>query len=289
MRRPELVSVIVPVRDAATTLPRQLERLAVQRYDGDWEVLVVDNGSQDGTAELARRWAGRLERLRVVDASARAGVNHARNAGARAASGDFLAFCDADDEVAPEWLGALVEAAHDADLVGGFVGFELLNPGATRNWRMSEMSRQALPVALDFLPYAMSGNCGIWRSVLTKVGGWNESYRGCTDVELSWRVQLAGYRLSFAPDAVLQCRFRSSLRGLARQFFRIGSAEVQLYHDFRGDGLERDRAAFRSWLWLIAHLPLTVKSPVWRGRVVRLTARRLGRLYGCTRARVWYP
>src|SRR5688500_9296124 len=97
-------SVVVPVRDGAATIGEQLAALAQQDFPGSWEVVVADNGSRDGTADVVRSFRDRLPGLRLVDASARPGASHARNAGAAAATGEVLAFCDADDVVDPGWL-----------------------------------------------------------------------------------------------------------------------------------------------------------------------------------------
>ena len=100
-----MISVVIPVRDGAATIGDQLEALGQQTYQGEWEIVIADNGSTDGTAELAERsWSHPRAALRVVDASSRPGSSFARNRGAIEAAGDFLAFCDADDIVAPGWL-----------------------------------------------------------------------------------------------------------------------------------------------------------------------------------------
>jgi glycosyltransferase involved in cell wall biosynthesis len=282
---PKLASVIVPVRNDASGLACQLDRLAAQDYQGAWELVVVDNGSNDGSADMARDRAGRFPRLLVVEASARRSVCFARNMGTAAAAGDFLAFCDADDEVAPGWLAALTGKAQECDMVGGWLDRDALNDRPIRTWRLSAYPTDRLPVALDFLPYASSNNCGIWRDALEAVGGWNEAYQGCTDVELSWRSQLAGYRLGFAPAAVVRYRFRRTLTGLARQFFRIGAAQPRLYRDFRGRGLRRNiRKGLRVWAWIAVNLPAAAWSQERRGFWVRMTARGLGRLSGSVRA-----
>ena len=113
--------MVVPAYNAAATLAEQLEALAAQQYDGDWEVVVVDNGSTDGTADLARRYAARSRRFTLVDGGPRRGHSAPRNAGAKAARGELLAYCDADDVVAPGWLQAMADAACHYDLIGGWL------------------------------------------------------------------------------------------------------------------------------------------------------------------------
>src|SRR4051794_20497634 len=153
---PRLVSVIVPVRNGAAVLGQQLAALERQGYRGRWEVVVADNGSSDGTAAVVAEWTGRLP-MRRVAADRRRGINVARNVGVNAANGDLLAFCDADDQVAPGWLEALVETARGADLVGGRLDEETLNqdPRAPRRPRHP---RNRLPTALEFLPFAPGAN-----------------------------------------------------------------------------------------------------------------------------------
>src|SRR5204863_903204 len=107
------VSVIVPARDAAATLGRALAALGAQEGAPDFEVIVVDDGSRDGTAQLAERAGARTVR------AAGDGPARARNAGAAAASGAVLAFTDADCYPTPGWLAAALRALDGADLVQG--------------------------------------------------------------------------------------------------------------------------------------------------------------------------
>ena len=108
------VSVIVPAHDAAATLGRTLAALTAQRFDGGFEIVVVDDASSDATAAVAER-AG----AHVVRQARRAGPAAARNAGVAVARGELLAFTDADCEPAPSWLAAGAAALGDADLVTG--------------------------------------------------------------------------------------------------------------------------------------------------------------------------
>ncbi len=116
---PELVSVVIALRNKGPWIGAQLEALAAQRYAGPWEVVVVDNGSTDDGPQVARAMAEPLPELRVVDASDRRGTSHARNVGAHAARGDLLLYCDGDDVVAPGWIEAMVEAAAQGRPRGG--------------------------------------------------------------------------------------------------------------------------------------------------------------------------
>lgn len=193
--RPSLISVIIPALNAARTIGSQLEALSSQSYGGEFEVIVADNGSVDSTRDIVLGYVERSPDLRIVDASARRGANFARNAGAAAARGELLAYCDADDVASAGWLDALAEGARAFDVVGGALDFELLNDEVVQAWR-GPSQVDGLPGADGFLPYAVSANLAIWSEVLKSVGGWNNNYvLGATEVELCWRLQLASYKI----------------------------------------------------------------------------------------------
>jgi glycosyltransferase involved in cell wall biosynthesis len=300
--RPRFVSVVVPAYNAAATLAEQLEALAAQRYDGDWEVVLVDNGSTDGTADLARRYSARFDAFRIVHGGPRRGHSAPRNAGAKAARGELLAFCDADDVVAPGWLAAMAAAARHYDLVGGWLDVRPLNDDATRSWH-SPWPRDRLRSWL--LPYAVSANIAVWADVLHALDGWSADYEaGGEDTELSWRAQLAGYRLGFAPDAVVYYRYRSGIRQMARQAYAIGVNCERILRDFaflrngdhRGngdstmdqphDGGGASRRALGRAAWLATRLPYLAGSRRHRGQWISVAAEYLGRLSGAVRYRV---
>jgi glycosyltransferase involved in cell wall biosynthesis len=287
---PSLVTVVIPAHNASATIETQLAALAEQDYDGRWEVVVVDNGSTDGTIGVVERWRDRVPALRVVDASERTGPGYARNVGAEAAHGDFLVYCDADDMASPQWLTAMATAAVDHDVVGGPLDDRRLNDAVTRQWRPAPPVDE-LPVVQQFLPATASANLGIWRATLAAIGGWREDYRtGYEDVELCWRAQLRGYRLGFAPEAVMAYRYRPSLRAFARQSYGYGRMTPRLYREFRQHGMPRSdlRTALGAWKWAVLHLLDVPRSPVQRGVWVRIVATRIGRLVGSLQHRVFF-
>lgn len=286
----DLVSVVMPVLNAAHTLPEQLDALSKQTYQGAWEVVVADNGSTDGTPDLVEEWRDRIPTLRLVSALDREGCGHARNVAAQAAAGDFLVSCDADDIVEPDWLEHLVSAGRQCDMVGGRVDQTSLNDLVTQSWRPPFPTRE-LPVALRFLPYALGGNCGVRTDVWQRLGGWDENVAmSGEDVDFSWRLQLASYRLCFAPEAVVRYRFRSTARATARQFYSYGRMEPYLFRRYRARGVPRSklREAIREWLWLAVHVGHLFGSMERRGVWMRKAAYRRGRFVGSWSCRVLY-
>jgi glycosyltransferase involved in cell wall biosynthesis len=285
---PTLVSVVIPVLDATETLEAQLRAVAAQDFAGDWEVVVADGGSTDGGVELAQRWAAGLARARAVDVSvAGRGPEITRNAGARAAGGDFLAFCDADDVAAPGWLSALVAAGREADIAAGWLDVESLNAAGVRAWHETPAWDSRHPFR-SFLPHVSSANLGVWRDVFWDIGGFTEGMAGAEDRELAWRAQLDGRRVARAPDAVVAYRYRPTPRATALQHFGWGRAEPRLYRRFRRAGLRRTRLrdALRAWAWLVVSVPALPWSERRRGMWAAQAGLRAGQLVGSVRNRV---
>ncbi|MBT0768156.1 glycosyltransferase [Kineosporia sp. J2-2] len=212
---PLSVSVVIACRNSASTLGLQLEALAGQTYEGCWEVIVSDNGSTDALLKVVDEFRDRLPGLRVIDSSGRLGAGCARNAAAETAKYEYLAFCDADDEVTPTWLAALAEALQENDFVAG--RFEPSKLNARRSRTLQQDSQLQTSPFGPGLPHAGAGNMGIRRSVFLAVGGFDQSLRTLEDTDLCWRVQLAGHRLVFAPRAIVHVRLRSGVIAMWRQ------------------------------------------------------------------------
>jgi glycosyltransferase involved in cell wall biosynthesis len=217
--------------------------------------VVADNGSTDQTVHIARGWKNRLPHLRVVDARERIGASAARNRGAEAAGGDVLAFCDADDEVTPGWLDALVRTLHTNDIAGGPLDIEALNGPSPVHATLHMQPKP--PPALGFLPYVFSGNFAIRRTTFEQLGGFAEHYRNGEDVELSWRAYLDQRRVGWSTGAVVLYRLRTDRTAVARHMYRYGRASAQLFSDYRTRGMPRSVAplVLRPWAWPVEWRP----------------------------------
>lgn len=189
--------MVIPARDAAATLGRTLDALHRQRFDGGFEVIVVDNGSLDATAVVA---AGAAVRPRLVVRARGEGPAAARNAGAVVALAPILAFTDADCEPAPGWLTAGTRALDRADLVQGAVAPP---PGAA----VGPFDRSVWVAGESLYETA---SLFVRRSWWERVGGFQELDPGADtgagapfgeDAWFGWRVRRAGGRSTVCPEA----------------------------------------------------------------------------------------
>ena len=191
-------SVIITAWNAAPTVGRTLAALAAQTTSEPYEVIVVDNGSEDETAAIVREAPGPVKLLQRSHGLA----GEARNTAAAQASGDLLAFTDADCFPEPGWLAAGLRAADGgADLIQGVV-----RPEEGR--AMGPFDRSLWVKADDGL--YQTANLFMPRAFFERLGGFEEVFNDAAarafgeDVWLGWRARRAGARAAFCPDAVIR-------------------------------------------------------------------------------------
>jgi GT2 family glycosyltransferase len=265
-------------------LEDQLQALVGQHYDGRVEILVADNGSTDASAAVATAWSERYPQIRYVDAAAARGAPGARNAGARVALGDLLAFCDCDDVVRPGWLAACSDALETADVVAGVFDF----------WSLNDLPESppvpASMLQLPFLPAGLGANLAVRHDAFDAVGGFAEELVTGEDIDLCWRLQIAGYHFVVEPGAVVAKRDRTGFGDVFRQGYAFGRGGPVLYRRHRAAGASRNLVgAARSWLWLIVRAPLLIEAGRRRNQWARAAGMRTGRLVGSVSERVFFP
>jgi glycosyltransferase involved in cell wall biosynthesis len=275
------VTVVIPVRDGAAVIHRQLDALAAQTYPGTWDVVVADNGSTDGTAEVAMGWRDRVPGLRVVDASGRRGVGPARNRGASTSDAEAVLFCDADDRAAPDWVASMAAALGHHPVVGG--PCQLEDPDGT-----VVPAPERLGTTLGLVPFPIGGNFGIWRDVFDEVGGFEEHHpeAHAEDAELCLRAWELGHVAGFAPGALMTKARRADLRSTWRQWMGYGRGAMFNALRFRDRGLVPVlvRRDLRLLGWMVVHLG-ALRTPDGRLRWVRWVAAKAGWLTGALRYR----
>jgi glycosyltransferase involved in cell wall biosynthesis len=242
-----LVSVVVPVHNAAPQIPGLLGALAGQSAPRElFEVLVVDDASTDASAEAVR--AHGIARL--LGASRRAGSYAARNLGIENAQGRYLAFTDVDCRPAATWIerGLAVIDAGDCDLLAGRVDMPLgRRPGVAA---MLDAARHLDQERYATQGFAATANMWAGRDAFERYGRFNAALRAGGDAEFGKRAVGAGARLRYAADVVVRHPPRTGLRELARKEFRIGHGHGQRIYE--RDASTRDDAVWctdlRMWL-----------------------------------------
>lgn len=282
------VSVVIASRNAEKYLGRQLEALAGQTCSQPWELVVADNGSTDRSGSILEQFRSCFAHMVVIDASTCVGPGAVRNAGVRAARGDRIVFCDADDEVGDGWLAAMSDGLERDGLVAAQLDHEALNEPWTRPARNPQPG--LLQTEPAFLPYTFCAALGVRLAVHEAIGGFDESFRGAgEDRDYCYRAQLAGVPLVFVPNAIVHYRHRDSALEMFRQSRAYASANVRLYRSYRHLGLGRPPLSQALASWALTPIKL-VLGLTDRRRFAQWMSRfgwRLGRLEASIRYRVW--
>ena len=188
------VSVIVPTFNRCDSLRRLLESLSQQTLSpARFQVIVVSDGSTDGTVKMVREVKRRFPNLDVLDLANR-GPAAARNSGAKAATGRYLAFTDDDCVAGQDWLEQLLLAFQRTGAVA------VQGKTTTDRSACTPLTHQ-MEVTRPWLSAMPSCNAAYLKSVFDRVGGFDESFRSAhnEDADLAWRVEEYG-RVVYSPE-----------------------------------------------------------------------------------------
>ena len=211
------VSIIVPVYNAHRTIVDCLESIQKLDYPKDKiEIIVVDNGSNDKSDEIAKTFG-----IKVLFETSMNSSYAARNKGIKAAHGELFAFTDADCVVSPWWLNFLVKDWNDQS-VGCFCGeIEAFQPN-TLIEKFSERRKilsQQNTLKNAYLPYAQTANVAYRREVFEQVGFFNPEMKSGGDADFGWRMQKeTSFLVRFCPNAIVYHKHRTTIRALFKQY-----------------------------------------------------------------------
>jgi O-antigen biosynthesis protein len=224
LKRTPRVSVVVCSYNGAATLAQCLTSLTQLDYP-DYEVIVVDDGSTDDTPELLKHFPS----VRVLR-QPNQGLSVARNAGLAAATGEIIAYTDADCYADADWLTHLVYHFERSDAAG--VGGPNLTPddGVVATCVAAAPGQPTHVLESDQVAEHIPGcNMAFRREALLAVSGFDPAYKQAgDDVDLCWRLQQAGYWITFAPGAFVWHHRRQTPRAYLRQQAGYGEAEALL-------------------------------------------------------------
>ncbi|HET9067423.1 MAG TPA: glycosyltransferase [Amaricoccus sp.] len=227
---PPRITVVVPLYNKAGTIAATLRGLAAQKTDRSFEVLVVDDGSGDGGAEIARAAGAQL-----LD-QPNGGPSAARNAGARAARGEIVLFLDADCGPPPNWVEAMAGALDDPrfDAVMGTI--RPSNDGVIPRIVQLEIDEryEGMRKSADGVDFIAAPACGFRRSVFLALDGFDESLRQAEDVEIAYRLTARGSRIAFVEAAPVRHEHQTGWLEFLRAKHRRAVGRMRVFRIFPG-------------------------------------------------------
>ena len=235
MKQPDhSASVIIPVLNAARTLPACLEALSRLR-PRPFELVLVDNGSTDGSRAILHAFVQQhRDWVRLLEEDRR-GASVSRNAGSWCAHGDILVFTDADCAPRTDWLKQLLAPLSDPT-VGAVAGrIESASSGSTLQLFSALYTLQSPPQPSRHTRWTPTSggfptaNLAVRRSLMERLRGFDESIMIYgEDYDLCARIYDEGHTIAYHPDAVVIHDHRTNVRAVVRQAYGFGRSHAYL-------------------------------------------------------------
>lgn len=258
------VSIVVASYNAERTLKACLDSLETLNYP-DYEIILVDDGSTDTTPQIAFLHS----KIRSLRHPRNLGLSAARNTGIAAATGEIVAFTDADCRADEDWLYYLVGALASGEFAGvggpnllppedsAVAAAVMVSPGGPAHVMLTDREAEHIPGC----------NMAFFKCALEEIGNFDPIFRQAgDDVDLCWRLQQAGYKLGFSPAGFVWHYRRSTVGAYLRQQHGYGEAEALLvrkhpeYFNSFGGSLWRGR------IYTAAKLGIELRPPIiYRG------------------------
>jgi len=216
------ISVIVPVRNGERTIDGCLGSILDQSIR-DFEVVVVDNASDDATRTLVEKYSKKDPRIRYVFES-RLGRGNARSCGIECSRGSILAWTDSDCVVPHDWLEKLTTPIIEGREVIVQGGEDPITDGywSIQAQIAGERHRDCQMKSPPYIDHIDTKNLGIRKDILLKVGGFDKRLKALEDYELKIRLKIAGKKIFYLKDLRVKHHHREGLKELFRSRFEQG-------------------------------------------------------------------
>lgn len=251
------VSVVIPVYNNSKGLATLLRALLIQTYPKKYfEIVIVDNGSKDGTLEVARDFQSKTNGLiEVLTENSIQSSYAARNRGIMNSQREVIAFIDSDCFPIPEWIEKGVSALEDqdADLIGGRIKF-LFPTKASAADIYDSLTYMQMKTVIEIHGSAPTANLFVLRRVFDKVGLFPQNLRSGGDIILTGRATRAGFKLKYAPEVLVTHPTRGLLE-LIKKKYRTAGGHLQIW---QSEGIGGREALKRFLRYLFPPRPILI-------------------------------
>jgi glycosyltransferase involved in cell wall biosynthesis len=220
------ISVIIPTFNSAKELTKCLESFKTQTISNEnYEVMVVDDGSNDGTKDAAAKYPVRYIYQQNHGPAA------ARNNGANQAQGEIILFTDADCEPQPDWIKEMIKPLDDPQVVGVKGAYRTRQKGIVARLVQIEYEHKYERMKkFKYIDFIDTYSAGYRKDIFLKYNGFDERYPKASveDQEFSFRLFHDGHKMVFNPDAVVFHKHSASLMDYLRKKYKIAFWKVFL-------------------------------------------------------------
>jgi cellulose synthase/poly-beta-1,6-N-acetylglucosamine synthase-like glycosyltransferase len=227
------VSIVVPTYNAEKTIGALLDSLLALDYE-DFEVIVVNDGSTDGTKAIVETYP-----VTLINQPNR-GASAARDVGLRRASKEIVAYVDSDVTVTRDWLVNLVKPFEDPQIAATTGQTIFLRNEKCTSWVRSLDIERRNAGRQEYTRLANGPNSAFRRDVLLKVGGFNPQWYHAEDTEVSYRIWQRGYRIRYVPEAVVHHVPEEDWRDFLRKRYRDAKAFTRMLVKHTGSAVLAD-------------------------------------------------
>jgi len=272
-------SVVIPALNAERSIEGLLASLERQDVPRDqYEIIVVDDGSRDGTEDVVRRFPNV-----ILLTQPNRGPSAARNIGAKHAQGEVILFTDSDCEAPPNWISLMVAPMDDPRVIGVKGAYLTRQSSLVAQFIQAEYEEKyrimARKESIDFVD---TYSAAYRKKVFMEYGGFDEEYLGAEDAEFSYRLSQDALRMVFVPNAIVYHLFAVQVKRFLKKKYHNGYWRLvtitrhrnKLFRDSHTPQVQKPQIAL-ILLGLLCVPAGIVWHPIWYGILAALVIHQL--------------